>query len=115
MLFFFFHDTATTEIYTFGHTLSLHDALPIYRKGHKYSNTKKRNRPAGKSPAFVFVLFSCRFRFFRFVFVLPQNPAFICDNPACAKFPARRPAAAWRWFRPRHRRTGPTGDRKGVG
>src|SRR5258705_13518196 len=28
-LFFFFNDTATTEIYT----LSLHDALPIYRRG----------------------------------------------------------------------------------
>src|SRR3546814_8778242 len=28
-LFFFFHDTATTEIYTYCHTLSLHDALPI--------------------------------------------------------------------------------------
>src|SRR3546814_17298198 len=27
--FFFFKDTATTEIYTYGHTLSLHDALPI--------------------------------------------------------------------------------------
>src|SRR2546430_13673083 len=27
MIFFFFNDTATTEIYT----LSLHDALPIYR------------------------------------------------------------------------------------
>src|SRR3546814_19322509 len=26
---FFFHDTATTAIYTDGHTLSLHDALPI--------------------------------------------------------------------------------------
>src|SRR3546814_5878204 len=24
------NDTATTEIYTYGHTLSLHDALPIY-------------------------------------------------------------------------------------
>src|SRR2546429_9647310 len=29
MLFFFFNDTATTEIYT----LSLHDALPICREG----------------------------------------------------------------------------------
>src|SRR3546814_19350130 len=29
-LFFFFNDTATTEIYTYCHTLSLHDALPIY-------------------------------------------------------------------------------------
>src|SRR3546814_13020632 len=29
-LFFFFNDTATTEIYTYLHTLSLHDALPIF-------------------------------------------------------------------------------------
>jgi bifunctional ADP-heptose synthase (sugar kinase/adenylyltransferase) len=27
---FFFNDTATTEIYTRYHTLSLHDALPIW-------------------------------------------------------------------------------------
>src|SRR3546814_8095239 len=27
---FFFNDTATTAIYTYLHTLSLHDALPIY-------------------------------------------------------------------------------------
>src|SRR3546814_15264121 len=30
---FFFNDTATTEIYTYGHTLSLHDALPISPPG----------------------------------------------------------------------------------
>src|SRR5438128_6851564 len=30
VFFFFFNDTATTEIYT----LSLHDALPIYTLGH---------------------------------------------------------------------------------
>src|SRR3546814_12566183 len=29
MCLFFVNDTATTEIYTYGHTLSLHDALPI--------------------------------------------------------------------------------------
>src|SRR3546814_11048881 len=29
ILFFFFNDTATPEIYTYRHTLSLHDALPI--------------------------------------------------------------------------------------
>src|SRR3546814_17222604 len=29
-IFFFFNDTSTTEIYTYLHTLSLHDALPIY-------------------------------------------------------------------------------------
>src|SRR3546814_17839585 len=30
LFFFFFNDTATTENYTYGHTLSLHDARPIY-------------------------------------------------------------------------------------
>src|SRR5213083_3626162 len=30
--FFFFNDTATTEIYTTANTLSLHDALPICRQ-----------------------------------------------------------------------------------
>src|SRR5213596_4414218 len=29
LVFFFFNDTATTEIYTRPYTLSLHDALPI--------------------------------------------------------------------------------------
>src|SRR3546814_17175552 len=29
--FFFVNETATTEIYTYLHTLSLHDALPIFR------------------------------------------------------------------------------------
>src|SRR3546814_3605898 len=29
----YFNDTATTEIYTYFHTLSLHDALPIYTAG----------------------------------------------------------------------------------
>src|SRR5213079_3750030 len=31
LLPFFFNDTATTDIYTTTDTLSLHDALPIYR------------------------------------------------------------------------------------
>src|SRR3546814_14338619 len=30
----FFNDTATTAIYTYLHTLSLHDALPIFARGH---------------------------------------------------------------------------------
>src|SRR5258708_26510229 len=34
MSFFFFNDTATTEIYT----LSLHDALPIWGRGSQASN-----------------------------------------------------------------------------
>src|SRR3546814_19791500 len=32
---FFVNDTATTEIYTYGHTLALHDALPISYDGRK--------------------------------------------------------------------------------
>src|SRR5213082_4120428 len=35
--FFFFNDTATTEIYTVSDTLSLHDALPILRRGRRRS------------------------------------------------------------------------------
>src|SRR3546814_8980420 len=34
LLVFFFNDTATTEIYTYSHTLSLHDALPIWSARH---------------------------------------------------------------------------------
>src|SRR2546430_15554441 len=38
IIFFFFNDTATTEIYT----LSLHDALPISRKGGCVGATAER-------------------------------------------------------------------------
>src|SRR3546814_16961934 len=34
-MFFLLNDTATTDIYTSLHTLSLHDALPIYRLSHR--------------------------------------------------------------------------------
>src|SRR6059058_886612 len=44
--FFFFNDTATTEIYTSLHTLSLHDALPIFA-GRKSPSYKRR---AGEVP-----------------------------------------------------------------
>src|SRR3546814_16857481 len=33
VFYFFLNDTATTEIYTYLHTLSLHDALPISHLG----------------------------------------------------------------------------------
>src|SRR5213595_4276451 len=42
-LFFFFNDTAPTEIYTTEDTLSLHDALPI-------SGAAPRGGPAARSP-----------------------------------------------------------------
>src|SRR3712207_8492382 len=45
-MFFFFNDTATTEIYT----LSLHDALPIYpRDMGRVIDVMKRLRDAGNS------------------------------------------------------------------
>src|SRR2546430_17395469 len=55
ILFFFFNDTATTEIYT----LSLHDALPICQAAFKLSKFS-RNRVIGMAG----VLDSARFRTF---------------------------------------------------
>src|SRR5476649_1303654 len=43
LLFFFFNDTATTEIYT----LSLHDALPIYRQDHRQGRRDHPPHPGG--------------------------------------------------------------------
>src|SRR2546427_6181513 len=40
LYFFFFNDTATTEIYT----LSLHDALPIYARRPRAGRTLERQR-----------------------------------------------------------------------
>src|SRR3712207_7918362 len=44
-IFFFFNDTATTEIYT----LSLHDALPICRPACRSSSCGAACRPGGRS------------------------------------------------------------------
>src|SRR2546422_11750918 len=44
--FFFFNDTATTEIYT----LSLHDALPI-SGGHRGPDAPRRRRPRAHARA----------------------------------------------------------------
>src|SRR3712207_7288777 len=50
-MFFFFNDTATTEIYT----LSLHDALPIYGAGGperaRPAPQRRRLRPVGRGCA----------------------------------------------------------------
>src|SRR3546814_8534556 len=42
IVYMFFNDTATTDIYTYLHTLSLHDALPIYPDT---SEDERRPRP----------------------------------------------------------------------
>src|SRR2546425_9560780 len=47
-VFFFFNDTATTEIYT----LSLHDALPISSRASTGSpSTSTPSRPSARSPS----------------------------------------------------------------
>src|SRR3546814_16946595 len=45
LLDFFFNDTATTEIYTDGPTLSLHDALPIYVSSAAAAAPRLRAKP----------------------------------------------------------------------
>src|SRR2546422_7218743 len=44
LCFFFFNDTATTEIYT----LSLHDALPIYRPFRRAGGTRDGGAPRAR-------------------------------------------------------------------
>src|SRR3712207_8818425 len=46
LTFFFFNDSATTEIYT----LSLHDALPIYRRGRRARRRLPRRAPGRRAP-----------------------------------------------------------------
>src|SRR3546814_12351638 len=48
MVCFFFNDTATTEIYTYVHTLSLHDALPSCRA--QGAGARCQPRRAGTQP-----------------------------------------------------------------
>src|SRR2546421_12364074 len=50
-MFFFFNDTATTEIYT----LSLHDALPIFPKPESYGKDSFNPQCVGFSPNTVIV------------------------------------------------------------
>src|SRR3546814_18452407 len=47
MIICFFNDTATTEINTYGHTLSLHDALPISVQRSLRRATPARANPNG--------------------------------------------------------------------
>src|SRR3546814_12271361 len=51
VIFFFFNDTATTEIYTSCHTLSLHDALPIYPACSPEHAAMGHCKPGDEAPA----------------------------------------------------------------
>src|SRR3546814_7894658 len=46
LLTFFFNDPATTVIYTYGHTLSLHDSLPILLRPHHHGSHGNDNHDA---------------------------------------------------------------------
>src|SRR5213594_4457223 len=48
--FFFFNDTATTEIYTSVHTLSLHDALPICDRHWLWADGLPASPGSARSP-----------------------------------------------------------------
>src|SRR6187455_3816958 len=49
-VFFFFNDTATTEIYTVMNTLSLHDALPICSgSAERHWSTAPSTRPTARA------------------------------------------------------------------
>src|SRR3546814_20549347 len=49
----FCNDTATTDIYTYGHILSLHDARPIYRRRCRRSCTQAHStRPSASQTCF---------------------------------------------------------------
>src|SRR3546814_3537235 len=52
-MWLFCNDTATTEIYTYGHTLSLHDALPISAPG------KQRRRWGHDMPMISTIALAC--------------------------------------------------------
>src|SRR3546814_7673623 len=49
-MFFVFNDTATTEIDTYGHTLSLHDALPISVRARRRRGRRRRTGRAVPRP-----------------------------------------------------------------
>src|SRR5213082_1691379 len=54
LCFFFFNDTATTEIYTVSDTLSLHDALPLWARSSAYGEDEDRVllRSEDRSPTY---------------------------------------------------------------
>src|SRR3546814_11974240 len=45
-MFAVYNDTATTDFYTYCHTLSLHDSLPTYLSGRDASSTTLHSQPS---------------------------------------------------------------------
>src|SRR5213594_349483 len=76
-VFFFFNDTATTEIYTSVHTLSLHDALPICRDHGWHRGVHPQDLQAARTRS-----------------VDRQGP--VLRGPSEGRFPRQAPAGHWR-------------------
>src|SRR2546426_3060203 len=84
--FFFFNDTATTEIYT----LSLHDALPIWRPSCTRAPSRRSAAATGPAtakscPSWARCCASCR----------PPSEA---ASPSRHRRPGGRAALIWRWL-----------------
>src|SRR3546814_397942 len=71
-MLFFFSETGTNDIYTYGHTLALHDALPISRSFPPPTPPSVRGSPAIRNSR-------------------PEN----CRAVAPAPAPAPRSASGW--------------------
>src|SRR3546814_962226 len=95
---FFCNDTATTEIYPYGHTLSLHDALPICRDPTRLGQSRRDRCVPGRCQARACLLGRGRHR--------PQLP---CrsrrEEPAAAC-----PLSAGGWLEGRQRDPGVRAD-----
>src|SRR3546814_4479890 len=124
VLLFFFNDPATTEIYTYGHTLSRHDALPISaarRAGRADRRAAERifdmgARGRGRNPARLprawhrlRPLFAARPRF-------PDRHRAQPRRTARARLAAKRPALFGRASarQPAHRRSDRRGRREAL-
>src|SRR3546814_12543663 len=97
MLSFLFYDTATTEIYTDGHTLSLHYALPSCAcPGHGLAAAPQRPERGTKTAS-------------RDNSTRPRRGTIVSPNPGPRPHQERSHDPEQETRRPRHRRHPPIG------
>src|SRR3546814_19499353 len=98
LCFFFFNDTATTEIYTYLHTLALHDALPIFpalprpADGRADGAAQARRRARGVEQRDARLSGAAARRLRLCALARPLHGAAAGDHPSCA-FSRRRALA----------------------
>src|SRR3546814_20654217 len=107
-VYFFFTDAATSEIYTYWHTLSLHDALPIYVVGRRVDEGAHQGDGSGGVGHLALVR---RLR--------PHQPGeiargfLVAGEGIAAEAPAERGARGGRRFKPVVEAVGPGRKRRG--